>query len=389
MKKKRKVCIVINSRANYGRVKSLLKAIKKSKNLELQLIVGASATLYRYGSVDQIIKRDGFKITQQFCSILEGENLLTMTKSLGHTVNELSTIFDRIKPDVVFVIADRYENLAVAIVSSYMNIFLAHIQGGEVSGSIDEKVRHAITKLSDLHFPATKRAKKFLIKMGETSNSVYLTGCPSIDLISLLKNKKIDSQLLNKKGSGCEISLKDEFIVVLQHPVTTEYSLSKKHISETIKAIKNLTKKTKIKILWLWPNIDAGSDVFSKEIRLLKEEKNNSIRFVRNFNPEDYLIVLKNSKMIIGNSSSGIREGSFLGIPSVNIGSRQQNRERGPNVIDVNYDSNSILRAIFKQLDQKYESSKIYGDGNAGKKISKIIGKVDLKLKDKLNYLKS
>ncbi len=389
MKKKRKVCIVINSRANYGRVKSLLKAIKKSKNLELQLIVGASATLYRYGSVDQIIKRDGFKITQQFCSILEGENLLTMTKSLGHTVNELSTIFDRIKPDVVFVIADRYENLAVAIVSSYMNIFLAHIQGGEVSGSIDEKVRHAITKLSDLHFPATKRAKKFLIKMGETSNSVYLTGCPSIDLISLLKNKKIDSQLLNKKGSGCEISLKDEFIVVLQHPVTTEYSSSKKHISETIKAIKNLTKKTKIKILWLWPNIDAGSDVFSKEIRLLKEEKNNSIRFVRNFNPEDYLIVLKNSKMIIGNSSSGIREGSFLGIPSVNIGSRQQNRERGPNVIDVNYDSNSILRAIFKQLDQKYESSKIYGDGNAGKKISKIIGKVDLKLKDKLNYLKS
>ena len=389
MKKKRKVCIVINSRANYGRVKSLLKAIKKSKNLELQLIVGASATLYRYGSVDQIIKRDGFKITQQFCSILEGENLLTMTKSLGHTVNELSTIFDRIKPDVVFVIADRYENLAVAIVSSYMNIFLAHIQGGEVSGSIDEKVRHAITKLSDLHFPATKRAKKFLIKMGETSNSVYLTGCPSIDLISLLKNKKIDNQLLNKKGSGCEISLKDEFIVVLQHPVTTEYSLSKKHISETIKAIKNLTKKTKIKILWLWPNIDAGSDVFSKEIRLLKEEKNNSIRFVRNFNPEDYLIVLKNSKMIIGNSSSGIREGSFLGIPSVNIGSRQQNRERGPNVIDVNYDSNSILRAIFKQLDQKYESSKIYGDGNAGKKISKIIGKVDLKLKDKLNYLKS
>ena len=159
--KKRKVCIVVNSRANYGRVKSLLRAIKKEKNLELQLIVGASATLYRYGSVDQIIKRDGFHITQQFCSILEGENLLTMTKSLGHTVNELSTIFDRIRPDVVFVVADRYENLAVAIVSSYMNIFLAHIQGGEVSGSIDEKVRHAITKLSDLHFPSTKELKIF------------------------------------------------------------------------------------------------------------------------------------------------------------------------------------------------------------------------------------
>ena len=356
--KKRKVCIVVNSRANYGRVKSLLKAIKKEKKLELQLIVGASATLYRYGSVDQIIKRDGFHITQQFCSILEGENLLTMTKSLGHTVNELSTIFDRIRPDVVFVVADRYENLAVAIVSSYMNIFLAHIQGGEVSGSIDEKVRHAITKLSDLHFPSTKRAKKFLIKMGEARKSVYLTGCPSIDLVSSIKNKKIDNEILNKKGSGCEISLKDEFIVVLQHPVTTEYTSSKKHITETIKAIKNLTKKTKIKILWLWPNIDAGSDVFSKQIRLLKEEKNNSIRFVRNFNPEDYLIVLKNCKMIIGNSSSGIREGSFLGIPSINIGSRQKNRERGPNVIDVNYNSNEILKGIFKQLNKKYKSSK-------------------------------
>ena len=389
MKKKRKVCVVINSRANYGRVKSLLKAIKKSKNLELQLIVGASATLYRYGSVDQIIKRDGFKITQQFCSILEGENLLTMTKSLGHTVNELSTIFNSIKPDVVFVIADRYENLAVAIVSSYMNIFLAHIQGGEVSGSIDEKVRHAITKLSDLHFPATKRAKQFLIKMGEFSNSVYLTGCPSIDLVYSLKNKKMDNQILNKKGSGCEISLNDEFIIVLQHPVTTEYSLAKKHISETIKAIKDLTKKSKIKILWLWPNIDAGSDVFSKQIRLLKEEKNNSIRFVRNFNPEDYLIVLKKCKMIIGNSSSGIRECSFLGIPSINIGSRQQNRERGPNVIDVDYNSSNIIRAIFKQLHKKYKSSKIYGDGGAGQRISNVIGKVDLKLKYKLNYLKN
>jgi UDP-N-acetylglucosamine 2-epimerase len=139
----------------------------------------------------------------------------------------------------------------------------------------------------------------------------------------------------------------------------------------------------------MWPNIDAGSDVFSKQIRILKEEKNNSIRFVRNFNPEDYLIVLKNCKMIIGNSSSGIREGSFLGIPSINIGSRQRNRERGPNVIDVNYNSNNILRAIFKQLNKKYKSSKIYGDGSAGKRISNIIGKVDLKLKDKLNYIKN
>ena len=176
-----------------------------------------------------------------------------MTKSLGHTVNELSTIFDRIRPDTVFVVADRYENLAVAIVSSYMNIFLAHIQGGEVSGSIDEKVRHAITKLSRFAFSINKRAKKFLIKMGEARKSVNLTGCPSIDLVSSIKNKKIDDEILNKKGSGCEISLKDEFIVVLQHPVTTEYTSSKKHITETIKAIKNLTKKLKLKFFGYGP----------------------------------------------------------------------------------------------------------------------------------------
>ena len=385
--KKKNICVVVNSRANYGRVKSLLKEIKKNKKLNLQLVVGASALLYRFGSVDNIIKKDGFKILANVHSIVEGENLVSMTKSLGLTVIELSNIFEKIKPDVVVVIADRYENLAIGIVASYMNIFLAHIQGGETSGSIDEKVRHAITKLSDMHFPATNRAKKFIIKMGEHKINVHKAGCPSLDILKNL-NLNLEKSFFKNFGTGNFIDFKNDYIIVLQHPVTTEYKSSKFQIMQTIKAVKKFYKKTKTQILWLWPNIDAGSDIFSKELRSLKEKKKiNYIQFVRNFTPEDYLKVLKNSKMIVGNSSSGIRESSYLGVPAVNIGSRQANRELGGNVENASYNYNDIFRAMMKQYGKKIKKSYLYGKGDAAKKICKILTKTNLKLKNKLNYI--
>ena len=169
---KRKICVVINNRANYARIKSALVAIKKNNKLELQIVLGSSAVLTRYGAVSDIIKKDGFKINYVVYTLVEGENLLTMSKSTGLSVIEFSTAFDQLKPDIVLVVADRYETLAAGVAASYMNIPLAHTQGGEVTGSIDESVRHATTKLAHIHFPASLNAKKNIIKMGENPKKV-------------------------------------------------------------------------------------------------------------------------------------------------------------------------------------------------------------------------
>ena len=198
----KKICVVVNSRANYARIKSVLKKIQKDKKFVLQLVLGASSVLQKYGELEAIIKKDRIKINEKFYSIIDGDNNLTMAKSTALTLSEVVNIFAKLKPDLVFVIADRFENLSVAVAASYMNIPLAHLQGGEITGSIDEKVRHAITKLSDLHFVSTKRSKRFVIKMGENKNVVFNTGCPSLDLIKISELKKIkskDLKIIKKK----------------------------------------------------------------------------------------------------------------------------------------------------------------------------------------------
>ncbi len=384
--KLKKVCVVVNSRANYARVKSLLLSINKSKRLKLILVVGASATLFRFGEVDKVIKKDKFIIEEKLFSVVEGDDLIGMSKTIGLSIIELSNILRKKKPDLVVAIADRYENLSVAIAASYMNIPVAHIQGGETTGSIDEKVRHAITKMSDLHFVSTKRAKKFVIKMGEVKSSVFMTGCPSIDLTKL-KSYSLPKNFFKKIGSGANFNSNENYILVVQHPVTTEFKNAGDQINQTIEAIKMVNKRINFKVIWLWPNIDAGSDIFSKKIRMFKETNPNYVRFVKNFTPEDYIRVMKNCKCIVGNSSSGIREASFLGIPSVNIGTRQSDRERGPNVKDVAYEKKEIFLSILKQIGKKFQKSLIYGKGDAGIKITKIIEKTNLKISKKLNYL--
>ena len=389
--KKRKICVVINNRANYARIKYFLKEAKKIKNLEVNIILGASANLSKYGNLEQTINKDGFKISNKISTIVEGENLISMAKSTALSIIELTSIFETIKPHIVLTVADRFETLATAIASSYMNIFLAHTQGGEVSGSIDENVRHSITKLAHIHFPSTKRSKKFLVNLGEHKKNIFLTGCPAIDI---LKNEKLvlDKKLINKinkfKTNG-NINFKKDYIILMQHPVTTEYNNSKYQIEETIKAAKVLSQKTQI--LWLWPNIDAGSDIFSKEIRRFRE-KNPTIKnilFYKNFTPEEYATILKNCSCIVGNSSSGIRESAFLGIPTVNIGTRQHLRETSKNVTHVPYSSKKIIAAVNYQKNKKYKKDTLYGNGNAGKKIAKILSKCKLDIKKSLNYIKN
>lgn len=371
---KRKICVVVHSRANYGRIKSLMKEIKASDSLELQVITGASALLYRYGEVFKVIENDGFNINAFVYSIVEGDTPSSMVKSTGLTAIELANHFQILKPDVVVTVADRYETMATAIAASYMNIPLAHTQGGEVSGSIDESVRHAITRLAHIHFPASQLAYDNLIRMGEEPHRIFFTGCPAIDILATT-DLSWDPKLFDRYGGvGQGIDPNREFVVVLQHPVTTEYGDAYSQIAETLQAIEKIESRG-MQVVWLWPNVDAGSDQISKGLRQFRETKNpQNIHFFRNFTPEDYAKLLNNCKVLIGNSSSGIRECSYLGIPVVNIGNRQSGRERGDNVVDVAHDAAAIESAIVEQASiGRRATSKIYGDGKAGEKMLRVL----------------
>ena len=383
---KRKVCVVVTARPSYSRIKTALRAIADHPDLELQLVVGASALLDRYGYTIKFIEQDGFEIAARVYMVLEGENLVTSAKSTGLGLVELATVFDNLQPDVVITIADRYETLATAIAASYMNIPVAHVQGGEVTGSIDEKVRHAVTKLSNLHFVSTKKAAERVIRMGEAPETVFVTGCPSIDLAAaILEDPGLNFDPIEKYGGvGATIDLSDGYIVVLQHPVTTEYELARRHVMETLFAVRDLG----IASVWFWPNVDAGSNGTSKGIRTFREfEHGPNIHYFKNMVPEDFLRLLYNSRCIVGNSSVAIRECSFLGVPAVNIGTRQMGRERGPNVQDVSYDRKGIMRAIEYQLrNGRYEPCHLYGDGRAGERIADLLAQVPLTVEKRLAY---
>lgn len=386
MKTKRIICVVVTARPSYSRIKTALQEIKDHPQLELQLVVAGSALLQRYGSAIKYIERDGFKITEKVFNILEGENLTAAAKTTGIGILELSTVFEKLKPHIVVTVADRFETIATAIAASYMNIPLAHIQGGEVTGNIDEKVRHAITKLADYHFVASDGARKRVHLLGEEEASIYNTGCPSIDLASeVLEKPEIEFNICQKYGGvGAKISKNDDYIVVMQHPVTNEYQESKNQIFETLMAIKELNYPT----FWFWPNVDAGSDGTSKGIRTFREENNTkNIHFFKNMEPIDFLKLLVNSKCLIGNSSVGIRECAYLGVPVVNIGSRQERRDRGFNIIDVDYDKEEIKNAINKWINSdKPKTSLVYGGGDAGKKIADKLAEVELRFHKTITY---
>ncbi len=383
---KRKVCVVVTARPSYSRVKTALMAIKNHPELELQLVVAASALLDRYGSTINYIEEDGFTITERVYMVIEGATLTTSAKTTGIGIMELSTTFDNLKPDVVCTIGDRYETMATAIAASYMNIPLVHIQGGEVTGNIDEKVRHAITKLADLHLVSNEDAKQRLIKLGEYEDKIFVTGCPSIDLAKEVSEKpELDFDPCEKYGGvGQYINTNEPYLVVMQHPVTTEFNEVRKQAETLIKVISELNIPT----FWFWPNPDAGSDGTSNALRTYREENpNNMFRFFKNMEGKDFLKLLFHSKCLIGNSSVGIRECSFLGVPVVNIGTRQNRRVRGNNVKDVDFDEVRLLEVINLQLkSNNLKQEEIYGNGDAGFKIAEVISKAKLEIKKVISY---
>lgn len=382
----RKVCVVITARPSYARIKTVLEAVKGHPDLELQLIIAASALLERYGSVVDVIRADGFEPNAVVYMVLEGGNLVTTAKSTGLGIVELATIFDNLKPDVVVSVADRYETIATAIAASYLNIPVAHVQGGEVTGSIDEKVRHAVTKLSNLHFVANERAAQRVIHMGEDPSCVFVTGCPSTDLAARVASEGRNgfNPFEHYGGVGHQFDPGNGYIVVMQHPVTTEYESALSQIEETLHAIETFAFPT----FWFWPNVDAGSDQVSKGIRRFRETHDVPfIYFLKNMSPEDFLQLLIGSRCLVGNSSVGIRESSYLGVPVVNIGNRQAGRDRSSNVIDVGHNRDDIIKVVRVHLaNGRYPQSTLYGNGRAGERIAELLATLPLTIEKRLTY---
>ena len=383
----RKICIFIGSRANYSSIKSVMRAVKAHPSLELQLVVGASALLDRFGAVVDLIESDGFTPSARVTMIVEGETPATMAKSTGLGLLELPTIFELLKPDVVVSVGDRFETMATAIAAAYMNIPVAHTMGGEISGTIDESIRHAVTKMSHIHFPANAAAGERIVRMGEHSDTVHVVGCPRIDLVAEIARSTDampHAEWLTREGVGAHIDPSQPFLLVNQHPVTTEYGHGKEQIWETLLALDDLKMPT----IMLWPNVDAGSEDISSGMRTFREKRQPTyVRFYKNFPIDTYVRLMLSCGCVVGNSSAPIREGAFLGVPAVNIGTRQMGRDRGSNVVDAGYNQREIVEAITAQLAHgRYPSNSLYGDGHAGGRVADLLARVPLTVQKRLVF---
>jgi len=383
----RKICVVVSARASYARFRTALAAVRDHPDLQLQLVVTASALLERYGRADRVMEAEGFHIDRRVHMVFEGGSPVTSAKSTGLGLSELATVFEAPRPDAAVTIADRFETMATAVAAAYLNIPLVHIQGGEVTGSIDEKVRHAVTKLADLHFVSSPMAAARVERLGEQRERIYMTGCPSIDVAKQVSEAApFDVSELYRRfgGVGQQPDLSGGFVVVLQHPVTTEFQESRAHIAETLAAVYECA----LPALWFWPNVDAGSDGTSNELRAFRERTPEApLHFFKNFPPEDFLGLLCASRCIVGNSSVAIRECAYLGVPAVNIGGRQAGRDRGANVQDVDYVAAEILQAIQRQCAHgAYKSDALYGNGASGRKVASLLSEAPLVFEKRLTY---
>lgn len=383
----RKICIVIGSRANYSSIKSAMHAIKEHPDLQLQVVAGASALLDRYGEVVELVEADGFEIDARVYMIIEGENPTTMAKSTGLGMLELPTVFQNLRPDIVLTVGDRFETMATTLSAAYMNIPIAHTMGGEVSGTIDESIRHAVTKFAHIHFPASEDARERIVKLGEPPETVHNVGCPRIDEVArIIRNFEngVDEQIFKEKGVGDRLNLDEPFLLVSQHPVTTEFGEGERQITETLHAV----RETGCNAIVLWPNADAGSGGVARGIRKWRERGlDDQMHFFKNLPISTYVKLMRNTRCLIGNSSSGIREGAYIGTPVVNVGTRQNGREHGENVINTGYDREEILAAIERHGENgNYGTDPIYGDGNAGERIADILSRVEVTIQKKITY---
>jgi UDP-N-acetylglucosamine 2-epimerase (non-hydrolysing)/GDP/UDP-N,N'-diacetylbacillosamine 2-epimerase (hydrolysing) len=369
----RKIGVVTGTRAEYGIFKSVLQEIEARKDLKLSLIVIGMHLSPEFGFTVKEIEEDGFEIEAKIDVLHAEDTKASMAKSIGESVSKIAETLEELEPDVLLVLGDRSEMLAGAVAATYMGIPIGHIHGGEVSGNVDEPVRHAITKLAHLHFPATKEGAERILKMGEEAWRVHVVGAPSLDLIV---NKKIPEP--KAIADKYRLDLSKPILLVLQHPVVAEADEAASQIRKTLEAVKKLKQQTVL----IYPNADAGGRRMIEVIR--KYEDAGFLKTFKSVAHEDYLGLMRLAKVMIGNSSSGIIEAPSFGLPVVNIGGRQEGRQRAGNVIEVRYDTREIVAAVKKALQDRDFRKKVsscenpYGDGKAGKRIVKVLSKVEL-----------
>jgi UDP-hydrolysing UDP-N-acetyl-D-glucosamine 2-epimerase len=371
-------------RANYGRLKPVMRAIASHPDLELQVIAAGTMVLERFQKPVAIVREDGFKVDGEIYLELEGSTPVTMAKSVGFGVVEFASEFQRLQPDLVLLIGDRYEAFAAAVAAAYMNICIAHIQGGEVSGSIDESTRHAISKFAQFHFPSTRRSAEYLIRMGENPQTILAVGCPSSDIARTI-DRDLKPDIVNARGSGANIDVSRPFLLVIFHPTTTEYGDERRQIEEILDALGMLGRQT----ILLWPNIDAGADHISKAIRIFRDRSTQDwLRVLTNLTPEHYLQVLANTACAIGNSSSFVRDASFFGTPVVLAGARQDGREIDHHVMPVELNATTIAEAVRGQLAHgRFEPSTLYGDGHVSGRFAEALARLRPYVQKRLHYI--
>jgi UDP-hydrolysing UDP-N-acetyl-D-glucosamine 2-epimerase len=381
---RRKVCVVLVDRANYGRLKPVMRAVNDHPEIEMQVVAAGTMVLGRFGRPVEVVRGDGFRVDSEVYIELEGSTPATMAKSVGFGVVEFASEFQRLSPDLVLLIGDRYEALAAAIAAAYMNICIVHIQGGEVSGSIDESARHAITKFAHFHFPSTRRSADYLVRMGENPSSILGIGCPSSDIAQTL-DAGLPEESINGHGSGARIDPKQPFQLVIFHPTTTEYGGEQAQMRELLEALEVVHMPT----ILLWPNIDAGSDQISKAIRIFRDKTAPDwLRTLTNLRPDHYLQVLMSTACAIGNSSSFVRDASYFGTPVVLVGDRQEGRETDIHVARVAPRAVDVAMAIRKQLRHgRYPASTLYGDGNVSTRIADALVAITPYRQKRLHYI--
>jgi UDP-hydrolysing UDP-N-acetyl-D-glucosamine 2-epimerase len=374
---KRRICFPITSRAYYGRSQLLIKKLHAHADIELELMLGGSILLDKYSRhVADDIEAGGFNISGSFLNVIDGGNHVAMAKTACLTALEFTNGLHTLDPDIVVICGDRFEQLAIAMAAAYLNFTIAHIEGGDVTGSIDESVRHAITKLAHIHFVTNEDACRRVLAMGEDPRYVFNTGSLDVELAARV-DVEMTNERLNGYGVGHSVDLNRPFVMVIQHPVTTERD-NKEHLQTTLQAVSALG----IPAVWFWPNADAGTGEMAESLRHVREqhaELTEHMRFITNVPADEFVALLKRAACVVGNSSAGIKECSFLGTPVVDIGARQQGRLISENVAHVDYDARAIRAAIQTQIERgRYPPSLAYFRPNTSDRMVDLLTTLEL-----------
>lgn len=377
----KRVVVCLTSRGNYATLGSALHALDDHPDVDLEIIVAGASMVEKFGRLSEMLADDGLEVTSELYNLLESGTPESAAKTTGLSMLEFTNEMSRLEPDVVITIGDRYETMAVTLAASYLNIPVVHTHGGEITGSIDEKVRHATTKLADYHFVCTERSERVIERLGELPERVFLTGDPSMDPAAevLDENERYDPQT-EYDGKGYDIDVTDPYLVVQYHPVHMDYDREYMKTWEVLEGVADTGMQT----FWFWPNMDAGNTEVSRAIEDFRVERDPSgFKFFVNLHPKDYLRLVNGASCFIGNSSVAVRECSFLGQPAVNVGNRQQHRERAENILDVSIERKEITAAIRDQVEVgEYPQSTLYGDGKAAERIRDIVSETEFSLKD-------